>query len=164
MDERNGMVEKVSSPESFNALRYHEHGKPIEVLRLEKLSIPPCASGEVTIQMEAAALHPSDIGLIVGSYGTLRPLPTVAGREGVGTICAVGKGVDEKLLGRPVALPFYAGAWQEYMNEKADQLILLPSLVRRFNCIFSTFLTIEGRRIRLVLRSFNPVLHQLLSN
>jgi NADPH:quinone reductase-like Zn-dependent oxidoreductase len=129
MDERNGMGKEVNSPESFDALRYHEHGKPIEVLRLEKLSIPPCASGEVTIQMEAAALHPSDIGLIVGSYGTLRSLPTVAGREGVGTICAVGRGVDEKLLGRPVALPFNAGAWQEYMNEKADHLILLPSLV-----------------------------------
>ena len=85
MDERNGMGKEVNSPESFDALRYHEHGKPIEVLRLEKLSISPCASGEVTIQMEAAALHPSDIGLIVGSYGTLRSLPTVAGREGVGT-------------------------------------------------------------------------------
>lgn len=119
----------MNSPESFYALRYHEHGKPIEVLQLERLSIPPCSKGEVTIQMEAAALHPSDIGLIVGSYGNLRELPSVAGREGVGTIYAVGEGVDEKLLGRPVAIPFNAGAWQEYMTEQVDKLVLLPSLV-----------------------------------
>jgi trans-2-enoyl-CoA reductase len=79
--------------------------------------------------MQAAALHPSDIGLINGSYGKLPSLPAVAGREGVGTIHAVGEGVDKKLIGRPVALPDSCGSWQEYMKEKADKLVLLPFLV-----------------------------------
>ena len=119
----------MNTPESFDALCYNEFGDASNVLELENKSLPTCRQGEVIVQMQAAALHPSDIGLINGSYGSLRKLPSVAGREGVGTIYAIGEGVDEKLIGRPVALPQGPGAWQEYMMEKADQLLLLPSLV-----------------------------------
>ena len=119
----------MNTPESFDALCYNEFGEASNVLKLENKSLPPCRQGEVIIQMQATALHPSDLGLINGSYGSLRELPAVAGREGVGTIYATGEGVDEKLIGRPVALPEGSGAWQEYMMEKADQLLLLPFLV-----------------------------------
>ena len=129
LDECNGVVVKMNTPESFDALQYHEFGNPVDVLKLEKKSLRPCEKGDVIIQMQAAALHPSDIGLINGSYGELRELPAIAGREGVGTVYSIGQGVDEKLLGRPVALPFSSGAWQEFTKEAVDQLILLPSLV-----------------------------------
>ena len=129
VDGGDGVAEEMNTPDSFNALRYHEHGEPRAVLKLETFSLSPCEKGEVMIQMEAAALHPSDIGLINGSYGELRDLPSVAGREGVGTIYAVGEGCDEKLLGRPVALPDAAGAWQEFIKTKVDELFLLPALV-----------------------------------
>ena len=119
----------MNTPELFDALQYHEFGKPGDVLKLEKKSLTTCQKGEVVIQMQAAALHPSDIGLINGSYGELRELPAVAGREGVGTVYSVGEGVDEKLLGRPVALPFSGGSWQEFIKEQADHIILLPSLI-----------------------------------
>ena len=119
----------MNTPESFDALCYYEFGEASNVLTLEKTSLSPCQKGEVIIQMQAAALHPSDIGLINGSYGELHNLPAVAGREGVGTVHAVGEGVDEKLLGRPVALPEGSGAWQEYMKQDADEILLFPFLV-----------------------------------
>ena len=129
LDEYNGVAQKMNTPDSFHALRYHEYGNPVEVLKLEKTSLPPCGKGEVIIQLQASALHPSDIGLINGSYGSLRELPATGGREGVGTVYSVGEGVDEKLLGRPVSCPFSVGSWQEFTKENADQLILLPALV-----------------------------------
>ncbi len=123
------MVEKVSVPSLGRAVRYHEHGEPRSVLKLEEVPVPDIGAGEVLVEMQAATLHPSDIGLINGSYGRLRQLPAVGGREGVGKVVSVGSGVDEKILQCPVAMPDDQGAWQDYVKMQADDLILLPALV-----------------------------------
>ena len=115
--------------DSFDSLQYAKYGKPEEVLELKASSLSDCEEGEVIIRMELATIHPSDVGLIQGSYGTLRDLPAIGGREGVGLVYQVGKSVDENLLGRPVCLPDAYGCWQEFIKIKADQLIFLPSLV-----------------------------------
>ena len=124
-----GGFKEMSSFDSFLGLRYREHGTPEEVLKPEILTLNACEQGEVIIKMEAATIHPSDVGLINGSYGSLKELPATAGREGVGIIHAVGPGVEEKLIGRPVALSGAVGVWQEFSKEKFDNLIFLPSLV-----------------------------------
>ena len=126
----------MNLPKSFEALVYNEFGKPDQVLKLKKASLSDCEKGEVIIQMQASALHPSDLGLINGTYGLLPVLPTVAGREGVGTVYSVGEGVDDKLIGQPVALPYGTGAWQEYIKEKAENLILFPLLCHLINWQF----------------------------
>ena len=119
----------MSSPDSFLSIKYHTHGNPKEVLQPEFCSIDGCKEGEVIVKFEAATIHPSDIGLINGSYGNLNQLPCSGGREGVGVIHSVGKGVDENLLGRPVCLPSNAGVWQEFFCVKVESLLFLPSLV-----------------------------------
>ena len=129
MDEGHGMAEKMSIPKFGRAIRYHEHGDPGEVLRVEEVPVPDLDEGEVLIEMQVATIHPSDIGLISGSYGSLRELPAVAGREGVGKVVATGIGVDDKVIGRPVALPDDQGTWQDYLKVKADDLILFPALI-----------------------------------
>ena len=48
----------MNTPDSFHALRYHEYGNPVEVLKLEKTSLPPCGKGEVIIQMQASDVIP----------------------------------------------------------------------------------------------------------
>lgn len=111
------------------AVRYHEFGDPIEVLKLEELPKPKVGAGEVLIQMKAAAIHPSDFGLINGSYGNLKALPATAGREGVGEVVEIGSEVDEKVIGKLAAVPEGQGVWQEFSTCKTDDLILLPSLV-----------------------------------
>ena len=129
MDGLFGVVEKVSIPFLGRAVRYHEHGEPRSVLKLEEVPVPDIGAGEVLVEMQAATIHPSDIGLINGSYGRLRQLHAVGGREGVGKVVSVGSGVDEKILQRPVAMPDDQGAWQDYVKMQADDLILLPALV-----------------------------------
>ena len=120
---------KKEIPSSQRALQYLEHGKPEEVLSQVEISVPKPGPGEALIEMQASPIHPSDIGLIQGSYGRLNSLPAIAGREGVGTVVQVGQGVDEKVIGRPVSLSENAGVWQEYQLAKADDLILFPALV-----------------------------------
>ena len=70
-------------PSSQTALEYKEHGDPSEVLSLVELPVPKPGPGEVLIEMQASPIHPSDIGLIMGSYGRPRNPPAIAGREGV---------------------------------------------------------------------------------
>ena len=68
------------------AICHHAFGKPLEVLQLEKVARPEPSDGEVRVRLLAATINPSDYGMIGGSYGRLRELPAVAGREGVGVV------------------------------------------------------------------------------
>lgn len=108
------------------AIRYHEHGKPLDVLRLEDIEVSPPGPGEVQVRLLAATINPSDLGMVSGSYGRLVPLPAVAGREGAGKIVAVGEDVDQALVGKRVRFPEDAGAWQESVNMPAADLWFLP--------------------------------------
>jgi NADPH:quinone reductase-like Zn-dependent oxidoreductase len=80
------------SASSARAVRYHTTGKPAEVLTLDTIPLPALGANEVLVELETAVVHPSDLGMISGTYGRLRPLPAVAGREGVGRVIAVGSG------------------------------------------------------------------------
>ena len=129
MDQSHGVVEEMNVPSFGRAVGYSEYGDPAQVLQMEEVPVPELGAGEVLLQMQATTIHPSDIGLINGSYGRLRDLPAVAGREGVGTVVSVGPVVDEKVMGRPAALPDIQGTWQDYVKIRADDLILFPALV-----------------------------------
>ena len=106
------------------AIRYHKHGKPLDVLGLEPVELADPGSGEVQIRMLAASINPSDFGMIGGSYGRLSELPATAGREGVGEISAVGEGVDKAIVGRHVRFP--EGAWQTFANTSVSDLWFIP--------------------------------------
>ena len=108
---------KKDLPAIQKALCYEEYGDPSRVLTLVERSVPEPGMGEVLVEMQASPIHPSDMGLIQGSYGRLRTLPSVAGREGVGTVVQVGEGVDAKVLGRPVARGKPAEALSKVQNE-----------------------------------------------
>ncbi len=108
------------------AIRYHEYGKPREVLRIEDISIPEPGKGEVLVRMDFSAINPSDYGMIEGSYGSLRDLPAVAGREGVGTITELGSEVTLFQCGQCVRFPGEMGAWQRYAIVEESSLLLVP--------------------------------------
>jgi NADPH:quinone reductase-like Zn-dependent oxidoreductase len=129
VDEGNWSAESEVIPDSQRALRYHERGEALEVLKLEEIPVPELGEGEVLLEMLATAIHPSDMGLINGSYGSLRDLPAIGGREGVGKVVAVGPKTEDKLMGKICSLPESEGTWLEYSAANADELILLPSLV-----------------------------------
>ncbi|WOO40917.1 2-enoyl thioester reductase domain-containing protein [Rubellicoccus peritrichatus] len=109
------------------AVRYHEHGKASEVLKLETIQMEEPRPSEVVIAMRAAVIHPSDFGMIAGSYGRLKELPAVAGREGVGEIVQVGSAVSEDLLRKKVRMPEQAGVWKQVALALTDELTFIPS-------------------------------------
>ena len=63
--------------------------------------------------------------MVAGSYGALRDLPAVAGREGIGEIEAIGKGVDGLEVGMRVRFP-EGGVWQEFTCCRAEGLQVVP--------------------------------------
>lgn len=111
------------------AVIYKEHGDPGDVLFLEELPVEKLGAREVRIEIVAASIHPSDIGLVQGSYGNLKKLPAVAGREGVGKVIEIGCDVPKDVMNKIVSVPDKTGAWQSYCNACVDDLILLPALV-----------------------------------
>jgi len=111
-----------------NAIRHHKFGDPAEVLKREQILIPEPKAGEVRVKLLAATVNPSDYGMIAGSYGRLRDLPAVAGREGVGEVEALGAGVDGVAIGQRVRFP-EEGTWQEYACAPAEDLLHVPAAV-----------------------------------
>lgn len=109
------------------ALVYKQTGKPLEVLSLEETDVPAPAAGEVTIALEAAVVHPSDMGMIGGTYGRLRALPAVAGREGVGRVTALGAGVENLALGDRVRMPEDEGVWRSAITVSASEAERVPA-------------------------------------
>ena len=118
------------------AICHHEFGLPLEVLRLEDVQQAEPQIGEVRVRLLAATINPSDYGMIGGSYGRLRELPAVAGREGVGVVDAIGRGVTSVGVGARVRFP-EAGAWQETACMPAADVLLVPADVPVDQAAFS---------------------------
>ncbi len=118
------------------AISHHEFGKPLEVLALEDVAVPEPAPGEVRVRLLAATINPSDYGMIGGSYGRLRELPAVAGREGVGVIESLGRGVSSVGVGARVRFP-EEGTWQETACIPVADLLMVPGDVPVDQAAFS---------------------------
>lgn len=118
------------------AICHHEFGKPLEVLKLEDVAQPEPGVGEVRVRLLAATINPSDYGMIGGSYGRLRELPAVAGREGVGVIDALGRGVTSVGVGARVRFP-EEGTWQETACMPVADLLMVPGDVPVDQAAFS---------------------------
>jgi trans-2-enoyl-CoA reductase len=109
----------------MQAIRFHEFGKPAEVLRLEPLELPPLEQGEVRLRMLAAPVNPADLNLIEGTYGVKPPLPAVPGIEGCGEVVE-SRSADFQAGDRVIVLR-RAGSWASHIQISADHLFKLPT-------------------------------------
>ena len=110
---------------AVNALRFHECGKPAEVLRLEAVEPPPLAEGEVRLKILAAPVNPADLNFIEGSYGVKPELPALPGTEGCGEVVesrAAGFAPGDRVI-----LLRRAGTWAEQVVAPAGHLFKLPA-------------------------------------
>ena len=105
-------------------LTFRQHGDPAQVLKLGNCEIPPPAQGDALLEMRAAAINPSDLGTIGGSYGTLPDLPATAGLEGVATVL---EDCGELRQGDLVRIPPGLGTWQTHLLAPAKDLLKVPA-------------------------------------
>src|SRR5688572_7585128 len=110
-------------------VRIHTLGGP-EVLQVEDLAVGEPGPGEVRIRVEAVGLNRSEAMYRAGRYPTRPQLPSLMGYKGVGTIEALGAGVDGLAIGdRVCVLPMIQqgqyGIWAEQAIVPAR--ILLPA-------------------------------------
>lgn len=106
---------------------HNSYGNPAEVLHPQTVEIPEPKKGEAVVKLVKAVVNPSDLGMIGGSYGRLRPLPAIAGREGIGEVVALGPNTEEPRIGSLVRLPSEPGAWTQFQLAKASDLLKIPA-------------------------------------
>ena len=102
------------------------YGNPAEVLNAEEVEVAAPKSGQAMIKLLRACVNSSDMGMIGGSYGRLRQLPAIAGREGIGEVVEVGGGVENVKVGDIVRIPEEPGVWAQYTVSDAENLMVLP--------------------------------------
>ena len=107
-----------------NAIVFHEHGSA-EVLKWERVPLPPPGRGELQLRHTAIGVNFIDIYDRSGLYP--RPLPETPGREAAGVVVALGPGVRGFKRGQRVAYVQAApGAYSEQRNIAANHVVGLP--------------------------------------
>jgi NADPH2:quinone reductase len=109
----------------MRAIVVQEFGPP-DSLTVEDWPESEPGPGQVRVQVEAAGVNYVDAIMAGGSYQITPRLPYVPGSEVVGTIDAVGEGVDASAVGDRVLAACHFGGFAEAVLVAADQCRTLP--------------------------------------
>lgn len=108
-----------------NAIMVRELGGP-EVLTYEEVSLNPPGPGEVRLKQAAIGLNFIDVYFRTGLYKAANGLPFIPGKEGAGTITALGDGVEGFSVGDRVAYASADGAYASERNIGVSHLVKVP--------------------------------------
>jgi len=111
------------------SVRFDQFGEPSAVLRVQEQPKPVPEDDKVLVRMRARPIHPADLLVLRGLYGSLPTLPSTPGVEGVGEIEAVGAHVQGFQAGQRVIPLGVSGTWQEYLIVKAERLLPVPDAI-----------------------------------
>jgi NADPH:quinone reductase-like Zn-dependent oxidoreductase len=112
----------------MRAVQLIAYGDPVEGLKYVDIPEPEAPSPkQVLIGVEFSPLNESDLLLARGIYGSRPALPTVIGKEGVGRVLAIGRGVENVKVGDRVLAPLSSFTWRERMVVPANGLFALPA-------------------------------------
>ncbi|WP_386629430.1 zinc-binding dehydrogenase [Sulfitobacter geojensis] len=105
-------------------------GEPADVLKSADVAKPSPAAGEVLVKMTLSPIHNHDLWTVRGNYGYTPELPgAIGGTEALGTIEAVGEGVDEAMIGKRITIAGIHGSWAEYFTAPATGVLPLPDVI-----------------------------------
>ena len=90
------------------------------IIRRRALDIP--AAGQAVVRVEASGISFAEQGMRRGRYPSQPKFPFVPGYDLVGTVAAVGSGVESTLVGKRVAALTKIGGWSSYALLAADVL------------------------------------------
>lgn len=108
----------------MHAVRIHALGG-VEQLRYEDIPLPEPGPNEVRIKLEAIGVNFIDIYYRTGLYKAA--LPLILGREGAGTVGAVGNEVTEFRVGDRVAFADEPNAYAEFVVQPAERVVRIPN-------------------------------------
>ncbi|WP_421761854.1 zinc-binding dehydrogenase [Devosia sp.] len=96
-------------------------------LQLRQAALPTPAAHQVLLQMEATGVSFAEKSMRRGRYPGQPKFPFVPGYDVVGTVLAVGPGVDVALLGQRVAAAIKTGGWATHLLVPADEVVAVPA-------------------------------------
>src|ERR1700681_4606643 len=113
----------------MKAILVREFGGP-EVLKLEEISTPRPAAGQVLGRIHAAGVNPYDTYMRNGAYPIKPPLPYTPGSDAAGVVEAVGEGVTKvKPEDRVYTATTLTGAYAEFALTLEKQVNPLPAKI-----------------------------------
>ncbi|MEU6215079.1 MULTISPECIES: medium chain dehydrogenase/reductase family protein [unclassified Streptomyces] len=98
-----------------------------EGLELHRRALPAPAAGQVVVAVEATGVSFAEQQMRRGRYYDQPPFPFVPGYDLVGTVQAVGEGVDTGLVGRRVAALTKTGGWASHIVLDAADAVEVPA-------------------------------------
>jgi NADPH2:quinone reductase len=137
---------------AMRAVRFHATGGP-EVLVLDDPPRPEPGPGEIRVRVAHAGVNFVDCYLRSGAYDP-GPLPAIAGKEGAGTVDAVGAGVTGPETGDRVAFFDARGSYAEWVVIPAARAISLPSGI---DDLQAAALPLQGMTARYLTHEIRPL-------
>lgn len=110
------------------ALQYDRFGEPGDVVAPAEVPTPEPGAGEVRLRVTRSPIHNHDLATIRGVYGVKPALPATGGTEAVGTVDAVGEGVENVRPGQRAAAMLH-GAWAQYAIASTASLVPIPDAI-----------------------------------
>jgi len=107
------------------AVRLSAFGRDEDVLRVEPIDVLDPAPNQVRVRMLASPVHPADLNVIEGKYGSLPCLPATPGSEGCGKVTAIGSNVTRVNVGDLVAV-IAPGNWCCERVVNASDVVAIP--------------------------------------
>jgi NADPH2:quinone reductase len=112
-------------PVSMRAVRVKAPGG-VDQLELIELPVPMPGPGEVLVQVKAAGVNRPDVLQRLGLYPPPPDANPNLGLEVSGVVLAVGQGVSESMLNKPVMALCNGGGYAEYVCTPAGQCMQIP--------------------------------------
>ena len=113
----------------MKAIVVREFGQP-EVMKLEEIDPPEPTGTQVLVKIEAAGINPVDTYLRTGIHAHAPNLPYTPGKDGAGTIQAIGSEVSDFKCGdRVFTAGSVSGTYADYSLCDQSQLGRLPANV-----------------------------------
>src|SRR5262245_54855227 len=98
-------------------------------LQMRVRELPAPGQGQVTLRMDATGVSFAEQQMRRGKYYDQPAFPFVPGYDVVGTVDAVGPGVDPALVGRRFAAVIKTGGWASHLQLDAADLVPVPDAV-----------------------------------
>ena len=99
---------------------------PPEGLVIEDIEIPAAGTGDVTVDIKAAAVNYPDLLVIEGKYQIIPPRPFIPGKECAGIVAVAGDGVTDLKVGDRVMVQVEHGAFTERLTVPAHHCFPIP--------------------------------------